>query len=90
MRSAAERAPPTFSLGVEVTLRVASRHETLSSPNTIAKLAGADPALRDEYVVYTVHVDAYGIAEPQNGDSIYNGASDQAAGTATMIDRITS
>ncbi len=87
VRSAAEQgAPPALSLDVEVSLRVASRHEDLSSPNIIAKLAGADPTLRDEYVVYTVHVDAYGIAEPQNGDSIYNGASDQAAGTATMIE----
>ena len=49
----------------------------------LAKLEGSDPALKDEYVVYTAHWDHLGIGDrPVNGDTIYNGALDNASGVA--------
>jgi Zn-dependent M28 family amino/carboxypeptidase len=42
--------------------------------------------LRDEYVVYSAHADHLGIGPPVNGDSIYNGAADNALGTAALIE----
>jgi Zn-dependent M28 family amino/carboxypeptidase len=52
----------------------------------IAKLSGSDPALRNEYVVLSAHVDHVGIGAPINGDRIYNGAMDNASGVAVLLD----
>ena len=46
---------------------------------------GSDPALRDEYVVYSAHMDHVGMGAPVNGDSVHHGALDNAGGTATLI-----
>ncbi len=52
----------------------------------MAVLPGNDPKLKDEYVVFTAHLDHLGIGEPIKGDSIYNGAMDNASGVATLLD----
>ncbi len=62
------------------------KHEGISSPNVVASLQGSDSKLRDEYVVYTAHLDHLGIGEPVNGDKIYNGAMDNASGTARLLE----
>jgi Zn-dependent M28 family amino/carboxypeptidase len=49
-------------------------------------MKGSDPALADEYVVLTAHLDHVGVGAPINGDSIYNGAMDNASGIATLIE----
>jgi hypothetical protein len=55
-------------------------------PNVAAVLRGSDPAMRDEYVVYTAHFDHVGVGRPDAaGDSIYNGADDNASGTAALL-----
>jgi Zn-dependent M28 family amino/carboxypeptidase len=59
---------------------------TIDSHNVVAKVEGSDPALKDEYVVYTAHWDHLGVGLPVNGDAIYNGARDNAAGTATLLE----
>jgi Zn-dependent M28 family amino/carboxypeptidase len=56
------------------------------SANIIAKLPGSDPALKNEYVVLSAHIDHIGIGEPINGDRIYNGAMDNASGSAVLLD----
>ncbi|MEJ7758433.1 MAG: M28 family peptidase [Gemmatimonadaceae bacterium] len=56
-----------------------------TSHNVIGIIPGSDPALRSECVVYAAHWDAYGVGPPVNGDSIYNGALDNAAGVSTML-----
>ncbi len=56
------------------------------SANVVAKLPGTDATLRDEYVVYTGHWDHFGIGEVVDGDSIYNGARDNASGTAALLE----
>jgi len=58
----------------------------LDSANIVAKLPGSDPALKNEFVVLTAHIDHVGIGAPINGDSIYNGAMDNGSGTALVLD----
>jgi len=53
--------------------------------NVVGVLAGTDQQLRDEAVVVTAHYDHLGIGQPVNGDSIYNGADDDASGTAAVL-----
>jgi hypothetical protein len=77
--------PQAFPLPAVASLRVVSHHETVSSPNVAAVLPGSDSRLRQEYVVYTSHSDHLGIGKAINGDSIYNGAADDASGTAALL-----
>jgi Zn-dependent M28 family amino/carboxypeptidase len=57
------------------------------APNVAAVLRGSDPALRDSYIVFSAHMDHVGIGAPDaTGDSIYNGADDDASGTAAVIE----
>jgi hypothetical protein len=58
---------------------------TTMVPNTIGILEGSDPTLRNEYVVYSAHMDHIGI-QPNPTDSISNGADDDASGTAGVIE----
>lgn len=58
-----------------------------AAPNVVAILRGADPALRDTYVVFSAHMDHVGNGPPDaTGDSIYNGADDDASGTAALVE----
>lgn len=60
--------------------------QTYEAPNVIGVLPGSDPKLRAEYLVLTAHLDHLGVGRPVNGDSIYNGAMDNAAGIASLIE----
>lgn len=67
-------------------LRLRTRPVVHQNPaNVIAILPGADSALRREYVVFTAHMDHIGVGNPIGGDSIYNGADDNASGTAAVL-----
>ena len=57
-----------------------------TAPNVVGMLEGSDPALKDEYIVLSAHMDHVGIGAPVNGDSIYNGADDDASGTAAVLE----
>jgi Peptidase family M28 len=59
--------------------------DSLSAPNTIGIVEGSDPALRDEYLVFSAHMDHIGIT-PGARDSINNGADDNASGTTGVIE----
>jgi hypothetical protein len=54
--------------------------------NTIGWLEGSDPGLQGEYIVFTAHMDHVGVGRAVNGDSIYNGADDDASGTAAIVE----
>ena len=69
-----------------VTIHQTSRHGTATSPNVIALLRGSDPRLRNEYVVYSAHLDHLGIGGGAGADNINNGAYDNASGIATLIE----
>lgn len=58
-----------------------------TAPNVVAVLPGADPDLHDEYVVFSAHLDHIGVGEPDaTGDSIHNGADDDASGVAAVLE----
>jgi Zn-dependent M28 family amino/carboxypeptidase len=73
-------------LGLQASMALKNTLRTIESKNVIAKLEGSDPALKNEYVVYTAHWDHLGIGDPVNGDTIYNGARDNASGVAAMLE----
>jgi len=78
--------PLSTPLGIEATLSQKSSHEQVSSPNVIGIIRGSDPVLKDEYVVYSAHLDHVGIGAPVDGDKIYNGFYDNAMGVALLIE----
>jgi len=73
-------------LGLKASIAIKNTLRTIDSQNVVAKLEGSDPALKDQYVVYSAHWDHLGIGAPVNGDKIYNGALDNASGVATVLE----
>ena len=73
-------------LGLKASMTVRNTMRTIDSQNVVARLEGSDPVLKDEYVVYSSHWDHLGVGEPVDGDKIYNGALDNASGTATLLE----
>jgi hypothetical protein len=70
-----------------VTIEAPMTRETSRPPNVVGLVPGSDPELASEYVVLSAHFDHVGIGEPNAaGDSIYNGADDNASGTAVLIE----
>ena len=60
--------------------------EILKTQNVIGIIEGTDPKLKDEYIIYSAHYDHVGIGRPDAaGDSIYNGARDNAIGTTAVL-----
>ena len=57
-----------------------------TAPNAGAVLEGSDPALKSQYLIVIAHMDGKGVGAPVNGDSIYNGADDNASGTAAVLE----
>ena len=84
--AAAESTPQAFDLATRVSIGTTSSHRRVDSWNVIARLEGSDPVLRDEHVVYIAHVDHFGIGVEVDGDAIYNGAHDNASGTAIVLE----
>jgi Zn-dependent M28 family amino/carboxypeptidase len=85
MRSAESRSFTPVPLGITMKSLIRSTVNRLQSNNIIGKVEGSDPSLRSQYVIFTAHYDHFGIGIPVNGDSIYNGALDNASGTALML-----
>ena len=84
---AKERKPlPRFPLLISLKSQVAAKRSEVESPNVVGLLPGSDPELKGEYVVLSAHLDHLGVGRPINGDSIYNGAMDDASGVATLLD----
>jgi len=75
-----------FSMPIAVRIHNQSELNDVTSPNVVAKLEGSDPVLKNEYLVYSAHLDHLGIGEPVNGDKIYNGALDNASGCAILLE----
>lgn len=77
---------PRFPLTVSILAKAKVEKKVLESANVVARLPGSDPDLKNEYVVLSAHIDHLGIGEPINGDRIYNGAMDNGAGSAVLLD----
>jgi Zn-dependent M28 family amino/carboxypeptidase len=76
--------PVTMGARARFAIETASR--TVQSRNVVAKLEGSDPALRDQFVIYTAHWDHLGRDPKLAGDQIYNGAADNASGVAAVLE----
>ena len=86
-----DRKPlPHFPLVPTIRAKASVNKKTVDSANLVAELPGSDPKLKNEYVVLSAHLDHLGIGEPINGDRIYNGAMDNASGSAVLLDLIAS
>jgi len=77
--------PQSFALNSTVNVNINSVYETFKSYNVIGKIEGSDPVLRKQYMVHSAHLDHLGVGETVAGDSIYNGAQDNAAGVASLL-----
>ncbi len=83
----AGKPQPHFALNARLKVKTAVKHSELESQNVAAIFPGTDPKLKDEYVVLSGHVDHVGDSGAAiNGDHIFNGAMDDAAGTAVILD----
>ena len=74
------------AMGMTASASFSQTMRTVDSKNVIARLPGSDPALADEHVVYMAHWDHMGVGTPVDGDAIYNGAMDNASGTAALLE----
>ncbi len=87
LRHAAEPGfTPLPLLKAKASFTVRNTVRRVQSHNVVAKLTGSDPALADQYVIYTAHWDHFGRNPSLKGDQIYNGALDNASGTAQMLE----
>jgi hypothetical protein len=59
--------------------------DSVAENNVVGYIEGSDPKLKNEYIVITGHFDHVGVGKPVKGDSIYNGADDNASGTCAVI-----
>ncbi len=84
-KSAGTRAFRPVPLGAKASFTVENTLRPVASKNVAALLPGSDPKLRGEYVIYTSHWDHLGLDPRRQGDQIYNGAADNAAGTAVLL-----
>ena len=75
--------PVSTGIIIDETMRNNLQH--MSANNVVGVVRGIDPKVRDEYVAYSAHWDHFGIGPVVNGDSIYNGAVDNASGVASVL-----
>ncbi|MFO0951407.1 MAG: M28 family metallopeptidase [Isosphaeraceae bacterium] len=88
-RLKAAAARPDFRpvpLGAKANASVRNGRREVRSKNVVAKLPGSDAVLKEELVVYTAHWDHLGRDASLKGDQIFNGAADNASGTAALLD----
>ncbi len=86
-QAAQQRGFQGTPLGITTSIELAGSIRERVSQNVLATLPGSDPQLQDEVVIVMAHHDHLGLAEQrdENGDNIYNGAIDNASGTAGML-----
>jgi len=83
----ADKKPlPRFPLNGTLRAHAAVQRTPVDSENVVGIYEGSDPRLKSEYVVMSAHLDHVGVGRPINGDSIYNGAMDDASGVASVIE----
>ena len=78
--------PASAALKTTVSASAQARYQDIESFNVVGKFSGSDAKLREEYVVHSAHLDHLGVAAPVRGDSIYNGAHDNASGVACVLE----
>jgi hypothetical protein len=76
----------SFELPYNISISYKTTHKDFESYNVVGMVPGSDPVLKNEYVVHSAHLDHVGIGRVVNGDSIYNGAHDNASGVASLLE----
>ncbi len=85
-KAALDPAFKPVALGTTASVTLRNTIRAIDSHNVVGKIEGSDPALKNEYVIYTSHWDHFGIGTPVNGDKVYHGAVDNATGIGGMIE----
>lgn len=78
--------PSSHPLTQSIKVSYSTSYSLTESYNVIGKIEGSDPVLKNEYVVHSAHLDHIGITQPVKGDSINNGAHDNASGVASLLE----
>jgi Zn-dependent M28 family amino/carboxypeptidase len=73
-------------LGVRIRANIPTKVRQIESRNVVAMIPGSDPNLQSQAVIFSAHWDHLGIGPAVNGDSIYNGAVDNATGCGILIE----
>lgn len=81
----AGRPLPSFDVADRLHATFTTARQSLRSPNVVGMLPGTDPALQDQAIVLSAHLDGYGYGTPVDGDSLYNGTLDDAAYVALIV-----
>ncbi len=76
----------SFQLPYSIAASYQTNHTDFASYNVVGLIPGSDKNLKSEYVVHSAHLDHLGIGRVVNGDSIYNGAHDNASGVASLLE----
>jgi Zn-dependent M28 family amino/carboxypeptidase len=84
--AAVQRDFHPVDFNAKASFSVANKTRPLASKNVLARLEGSDPALRDQYIIYTAHWDHLGRNPKLRGDQIFNGAADNASGCAGVLE----
>ncbi|WP_221033004.1 M28 family peptidase [Actomonas aquatica] len=84
--AAARRDFEPVPLNATLDYTVTNTTRTVDSQNVIGLVEGSDPSLKNEYVIYTAHWDHMGRDERLPGDQVFNGAMDNASGTAVVLE----
>jgi len=77
--------PGSFPLNTSVKISYTSTYQDMVSYNVVGTIQGTDRKLKKEYVVHSAHLDHLGVGRVIEGDSIYNGAHDNASGVASVL-----
>jgi Zn-dependent M28 family amino/carboxypeptidase len=86
LKAADAKGFKAFSLGVTMKGNIPTRIEKIVSNNVVGMVEGSDPKLKEEAVIFTAHWDHLGVGRAVVGDTIYNGAADNATGTALLLE----
>jgi Zn-dependent M28 family amino/carboxypeptidase len=86
--TAARRDFHPVTLGAKASFNIDNTLRNVASKNVVALLPGSDPKLKNEYIIYTAHWDHLGRDDRLKGDQIYNGAADNAAGVAVLLELV--
>src|SRR5579883_57099 len=86
LRAANSRDFKPIPLGVHIRANIPTQIREIESHNVVAMIPGSDPNLRSQAVLFTAHWDHLGIGPAVNGDSIYNGAIDNATGCGVLLE----
>ena len=75
----------SFATKFKMKAAYSTKHTDLITYNVVGKIEGSDPKLKNEFVIHSAHLDHLGVGRAIEGDSIYNGAHDNASGVASLL-----